>query len=359
MFCSKCGKQINQEGGFCPECGAKISENTDIEEKSFVYFRPKKIFGQWLLRRATMVIDSQQITTKIKRIEKIEVPSKTSEVSCYCNYLGKTGIARQSYAFESGKSYVVDYRSPLIVLMSGKMSIKNAESNIEEQMLKQNNKNPVLKIVALILAIVILFIVAVSSCSSDIDETDIPEDTSISQSTNNTDVQNDETTKKQNTEEIIPKEVEIYNWIDQNDTIDDYEISQNSLQFISKHPDFFPGNDKNSGAMSDFVDFNLKYKHLSKSPEKYNNTLVNVIGTVIDCDEIDSPYGTITYLHIQEDETYNNYCLYYLGEIEIFEDDWIYVYALPFDIIIFDNMSGAKTEAVIGAASLIMPAGTD
>ena len=65
MFCSKCGKEINYEGGFCPECGAKVGESFANEGKSIVYFRPKRILGQWLLRNATMVIGSQQIKTKI------------------------------------------------------------------------------------------------------------------------------------------------------------------------------------------------------------------------------------------------------------------------------------------------------
>ena len=31
MYCSKCGKQINQNANFCPHCGNKIKQTTEIE----------------------------------------------------------------------------------------------------------------------------------------------------------------------------------------------------------------------------------------------------------------------------------------------------------------------------------------
>lgn len=347
MFCSKCGKEIDQEGGFCPQCGAKIGEHTIVENKSFIYFRPRKHFGQWLLRKATIAIDSQKVTTKIKETVKLEVSSKTAEVSCYSNYLGKTGIATQSFTFESGKSYIVDYQSPLLVFSKGKISINTAEPSIEEKFLRHNKNHSFIKIFASIVAIILLLIVAISSCTPN-------SDSNTADSTNN---QSNKQTEI--ADHDVPIAVDAYKWIDKNDTLDDYEISSKSLQFIFEHPDFFPGNDSNSGAISDIVNFDLEYKYISKTPEKYNDTLINIIGTVIDCEELNTPYGTVTYVHISEDDTYNNFCLYYLGEIEIFEDDWLYVYALPFDIVTFENMSGAYTEAVVGAASFITPAGID
>lgn len=149
--------------------------------------------------------------------------------------------------------------------------------------------------------------------------------------------------------------VDFYKWIDENDTSMDYVIPEKAFAFIEEHPEFFPGNDNNTGAMSDYVDYEITYQHITKSPSKYNDKLISINGTVVDCYEEECEYGTITFVQIADEYTGSSYCLYYWGSLEnVFEKDWIWGYALPFDITTFENMGGYHTEAVVGAACYIM-----
>ena len=107
--------------------------------------------------------------------------------------------------------------------------------------------------------------------------------------------------------------------------------------------------------MSDYVDYEVTYQHITKSPSKYNDKLISVSGTVIDCYEEECEYGTITYVQVVDDYNGSSYCLYYWGSLEnVFENNWVWGYMLPFDVTTFDNMGGYRTEAVVGAACYIM-----
>ena len=154
--------------------------------------------------------------------------------------------------------------------------------------------------------------------------------------------------------------VDFYKWLDKNDSSMDYTIPDKALTFIEDHPEFFPGNDNNTGAMSDFVDYEISYQHIAKNPAKYNDKLISISGTISDCSEIESEYGTITFLQIIDDYTENSYCLYYWGCLEnTFENNYTWGYALPFDVTTFENIGGFYTEAVVGAACYIYESTTE
>ena len=144
--------------------------------------------------------------------------------------------------------------------------------------------------------------------------------------------------------------VEIYEWIAENDD-PAFTISEKSINFIKEHPDFFPGSEDIEGAISDFVDEEITYAHLTKSMSKYGDKLISVYGEVIDIEE--SEDGEITYMHIVDYDG-NSYVLYYLGTLDnVFEESYVYVYALPFAITSFENMEATYTEAVTGAACYV------
>ena len=149
--------------------------------------------------------------------------------------------------------------------------------------------------------------------------------------------------------------VDFYKWIDENDTSMEYSVPEKAIAFMEEHPEFFPGNENNTGAMSDYVDYEVTYQHITKSPSKYNDKLISINGTVIDCYEEECEYGTLTFVQVVDDYTGSSYCLYYWGSLEnVFEKNWVWGYALPFDVTTFDNMGGYHTEAVVGAACYIM-----
>ena len=143
-----------------------------------------------------------------------------------------------------------------------------------------------------------------------------------------------------------------YLWIAENDEMD-YTIPDKSLAFIRSNPGFFPGSDQNTGAMSDFVDYDVDYPHVAKNPEKYADKLMSISGDIVDCKEAETDYGTVTYLHLSDYDGYS-YCLYYLGTLEdAFEGYSAFCYALPFSTVTFENVGGAYTQAVVGAACYV------
>ncbi len=133
----------------------------------------------------------------------------------------------------------------------------------------------------------------------------------------------------------------------------DITISEDAINFMKEHENFFPGNDSISGTMSDYVNKEIGYSHLSKNISKYDDKLIAVNGYVIDIEE--SEDSSLTYIHIVDYDG-NSYVLYYLGTLEeIFEEDEVEGFALPFSMITFENLDGAYTEAVAGAACYIKP----
>lgn len=130
-----------------------------------------------------------------------------------------------------------------------------------------------------------------------------------------------------------------------------FDISDDSVVFMNEHEKFFPGNDNIKGAMSDFVNIEADYQHLAKNINKYTGELCAVGGYVVDIEEADD--GSLTFVQISSYDGHY-YVFYYLGTLdEVFEDTEVYVYALPLDIVTFENMGGAYTEAVMGAACYV------
>lgn len=143
--------------------------------------------------------------------------------------------------------------------------------------------------------------------------------------------------------------LEQYRWIAENASTT-FSIPDQAAAFITAHPDFFPGNSSNTGAMSDSTTYDVTYPMLAKSAKKYSDKLFNVYGVVTDVDESDD--GSITYIHIQDYDS-NSYIAYYLGSIDIFEKDTVTGYLLPLDNIQFENVGGGYTDAVVFAAAYL------
>ena len=130
-----------------------------------------------------------------------------------------------------------------------------------------------------------------------------------------------------------------------------FTVSDKALAFINEHENFFPGNSSIRGAISDYVDNEITFGHLTKNISKYGDKLISVYGTVIDIYEDDEvPY---TYIHILDDNN-KSYVLYYYGILDdVLENSYVSAYALPLTITTFENMQAEYTEAVLCAASYV------
>lgn len=139
-----------------------------------------------------------------------------------------------------------------------------------------------------------------------------------------------------------------------------FTISNDSINFINDHPDFFPGSDNNYGAMSDYVNYDIAYKHLDKQIEDYDNKLIKVFGQVIDIQEMDREGKTLTYVHVIDDFDYENFVFIYVGKLkDVYKDNYIDAFLLPLDMVTFKNKSAEYTDAAFCAGAYVMDCGED
>ena len=228
-------------------------------------------------------------------------------------------------------------------------SIKEAGLSDVSGQATGTNKKPIFKKWWFWCIVIALLTIAIASFSSDDEKAD---DTSTESS--EVSAEGDEAVADENEDKVKEASAaDIYLWLAETDSFE-YSIPEKSLSFIKEHPEFFPGSDENDGAMSDHADWEADYAHVAKSPDKYCDKLIGGLQYyVIDCEEKETEYGTITYLQLEAGGG-DNYCVYYLGALDdVFEGDGVSGYILPFGIVTFENLGGAYTEAVIGAACYI------
>jgi hypothetical protein len=89
-----------------------------------VYFRAKKVFGQYTLRKAFIDIDNTSNMVKIKKYIMLNVSPGTHTVSAYAKTLfGKACNSETTFSFEDGKTYEINWKSRVLVFLKGKLTI--------------------------------------------------------------------------------------------------------------------------------------------------------------------------------------------------------------------------------------------
>ena len=123
MFCHKCGNQLPGGSGFCQKCGAKLTA-PETNQECGIRFLPRKIFGQWMLRKAAIDIGGGTYMTKIKRPVDFSIRAGSYNVLTYGMYLGQSCKARLIHTFEPGRQYLIRYKSSLFIFQRGKIKIE-------------------------------------------------------------------------------------------------------------------------------------------------------------------------------------------------------------------------------------------
>ena len=108
-----------------------------------IYFCPKRLWGQYALRKATIEVANQKVTTKINGYSKLKLNAGEANILCYGNYLGKCGKSQETFYFQDGCNYLVDYRSPLLIFMAGKIQIHSTDDNIETELISKVKKRKI------------------------------------------------------------------------------------------------------------------------------------------------------------------------------------------------------------------------
>jgi hypothetical protein len=88
-----------------------------------ITFSAKKVFGQFLVSNVTLEIGNQQYKVGFGKTMTIPIPSGWQAVTCYMNYLGKSGMAKAQYNFIPGRQYTITYSSPMFVTSAGTLRI--------------------------------------------------------------------------------------------------------------------------------------------------------------------------------------------------------------------------------------------
>ncbi len=92
-------------------------------ETGTVFFRPKKIFGQSMLKTATLEINNSAYTVKFGKEEAFQLPAGNYDFECYSNYMGKKMHASGQLSLKAGEKYEIKYKTNAVVFLAGKVSV--------------------------------------------------------------------------------------------------------------------------------------------------------------------------------------------------------------------------------------------
>lgn len=126
-----------------------------------------------------------------------------------------------------------------------------------------------------------------------------------------------------------------------------FGVNDMSVSFIEEHTDFFVTED--STVLEPFVDGELRYKQLIKSPSQYGDKLIKLSNyTVIQIWENEQWGKTLTTMLIRDSNYEEYYFVFYLGvAADIYEDSKITLYALPIDSSSYETTGGGTNNCYI------------
>lgn len=143
MFCTKCGVKLSEGARFCTKCGSKVlvegaiqqtpvepvaaiptSPTAQVPQESKIRFLPRKVLGQWMLRKAAIEIGGNKYITRIKRPIDFMIYPGSHNIVAYGASFGKSCMVKITYDFEPGKQYVIRFKSRIFVLLKGKIKIE-------------------------------------------------------------------------------------------------------------------------------------------------------------------------------------------------------------------------------------------
>lgn len=127
----------------------------------------------------------------------------------------------------------------------------------------------------------------------------------------------------------------------------EFEVNDMSVEFIKEHTEFFTTDD--SMVLDKYVDVELGYKKLIKSPHLYGDKLVKVEGyRVLQIWEEECWGRTLTTMLIH-DNNYEQYMfVFYLGSLpDVYEESMITIYALPINASTYETTIGGMNNCYI------------
>lgn len=219
----------------------------------------------------------------------------------------------------------------------------------EQSKPEKKKKKPLwLKIVIGVVCLFILFSM-LDSCS---DSSDSSKSSKVKTASSSSEIEETTATIKSNISSSSTP-IDIYNKLSKISSID-FTISDKAKTFISEHPNLFPA--KSIADCNNYVNYGIEYKHLSKNIENYGDSMVYVNANISGIREL-KPEETgfkdiITKISLMDDN-FNYFLVYYIGSIDLYEDDSVTIYGIPLGMGIGENaMGGTVTVATIAASAM-------
>lgn len=219
----------------------------------------------------------------------------------------------------------------------------------EQSKPEKKKKKPLwLKIVIGVVCLFILFSM-LDSCS---DSSDSSKSSKVKTASSSSEIEETTATIKSNISSSSTP-IDIYNKLSKISSID-FTISDKAKTFISEHPNLFPA--KSIADCNNYVNYGIEYKHLSKNIENYGDSMVCVNANISGIREL-KPEETgfkdiITKISLMDDN-FNYFLVYYIGSIDLYEDDSVTIYGIPLGMGIGENaMGGTVTVATIAASAM-------
>ena len=216
--------------------------------------------------------------------------------------------------------------------------------------IKNKRKSP-LKIIGILVGIFFVLIIFTSLFSDSGDDTGIRSE--------NTVAVNNEQTESEDTS-LGLETYDFYAAFQENGVID-YTLNTKASQFLQEHGDLFPADSSETISAAGLTDESLEARQIMKSPDRYGDRLmflpelqvVQIQETEVDTERYLTLINTIDY-------TGQQYYILYDGILDdIFDNDWICVYALPLGATTFENTEGGETWTIPMAGSYVEKINSD
>lgn len=132
-----------------------------------------------------------------------------------------------------------------------------------------------------------------------------------------------------------------------------FTMQENTKAFIDANENLFPCEDEEDSAeLETMANESIAYKQLAKNIVPYTDTMIHLSLHATQVTEQSILGKTFTAI-IAEDDGWNYFQIYYIGSVDLYEDDYFSVYGIPMDYSSYENMLGSQTSAVVIAACSI------
>lgn len=146
----------------------------------------------------------------------------------------------------------------------------------------------------------------------------------------------------------------IYKYLSANYNAVPFEISEKAAAFLKIHPELFPA--KASIDCESYINWSIEYKHLAKNAANYGDSLIHVNGEAVQVSELPTADTglsmPITVINMIDYEG-NQFYVFYIGSIDLYEGDPVAVTGLPMDMSSFTNTDNGETLCPVIAGSYI------